>query len=253
MEDQLILAIDFETPPPAAELGEIFAVLARDYRDMTRGRVLVVTRVESGSITATLTDAALAAVPYVAGGIAVIAGANQLAKFAENLQKWFGYAKSDKEKKRLYGKGKKAPGQRSVEAIVKVAANTGSYVRVKHTTAKGETLEAELSPAEATSIVHAIEAEKAVPQKMERMTVDIPAVRRAIDRFQQAGTTNLSPIEIQTLVDIVVAVLQEAGAGHLLSEIASQLEARGLLNFADAVRAQIRPSGGKLEPPRTTT
>src|SRR5262249_51266085 len=74
MEDRLILTIDFETPPPAAELGDVLAAIARDYREMTRGRFLVVISVEIASITATLTDAALAAAPYAAGSIAVIAG-----------------------------------------------------------------------------------------------------------------------------------------------------------------------------------
>jgi hypothetical protein len=266
MADQLILTIDFETAPPAAELGEIFAALARDYREMTRGRVLVVTRIQSGSIIATLTDAALAAVPYAAGGIAVIAAVNQLAKFAENLQKWFGYVKSDKENKRLYRKGKKAPGQRSVEAIVKVAASTGSHVRVKHTTAKGETLEAELTPHEAVNVIKAVEAAKAVEQqartevvdairdeRIGRMMLEAPEVRGAIERLQQAGSANLSATEIQIIVDVVVAVLQAANAGDLLPEIASELEMRGLFNIAAAVREHIRPSGGTHEPPLTTT
>ena len=89
----------------------------------------------------------LAAAPYVAtaagGGFAVITAINTLAEFAENLKKWFGYAKSDKEKKRLYRKGRKSPGQRSVEGIIKIAANTRSHVRVKYRSEKGEVLEAD--------------------------------------------------------------------------------------------------------------
>src|SRR4051794_2271870 len=142
MAHELVLTFDFETSLPADELGEVFTALARDYRDMTKGRVLVVKRVESGSIIATLTDAALAAAPYAAGSVAVIVAINSLAEFAKNLKEWFSHAKSDKGKKRLYRRGKKSPGQRSVEAIIKTAASTGSRVRVKHTTEKGETLEA---------------------------------------------------------------------------------------------------------------
>lgn len=78
MEAQLVLTIDSETPLPADEVGELLAALARDCREMTRGRVLVVSRVENGSIIATLTDAALAAAPYVAGGLGVIAAVCRL-------------------------------------------------------------------------------------------------------------------------------------------------------------------------------
>jgi hypothetical protein len=265
-ENRLILTIDFETPPSAAELGDVFVALARDYRDLTRGRVLVVMRVESGSIIATLTDAALAAVPYIASAAAVIAGINQLSKFAENIQTWLGYAKSHEEKKPLYQKGKKAPGQRSVEAIIKLAASTRSHVRVKHTTAEGETLEAELTPDEAVNVVEAVDAAKAGEQQAQAeafgaardernklIMLDAPEVRGAIERLQQMGDANLSPSAIHALVDVVVAVLEAAGAGHLLPEIAFELERRGLFKFADAVRHHIRPSGGMREPPLTTT
>jgi hypothetical protein len=68
-----------------------------------------------------------------------------------------------------------------------------------------------------------------------------------------AGVNNLSPTEAQAVVDVVVAVLQAAGAGHLLQEIASDLELRGLHNFAHAVRQHIRAYGGRHEPPLTTT
>jgi hypothetical protein len=147
MANELILTLKFETPPPADELGEVFAALGRDYRDSTKGRVLVVTSVRDGSIIATLTDLALTMGPYVAGGVATVAAVNSLTTFAKNLKEWFAKAKSDQGKKRLYRKGKKASGQRSVEAIIKTAATTGSYVHVKHTSANGETLEAELTPA----------------------------------------------------------------------------------------------------------
>ncbi len=124
MANELILTLNFETPPPADELGEVFAALGRDYRDSTKGRVLVVTSVRDGSIIATLTDLALTVSPYVAGGVATVAAVNSLTTFAKNLKEWFGKAKSDEGKKRLYRKGKKASGQRSVEAIVKTAATT---------------------------------------------------------------------------------------------------------------------------------
>jgi hypothetical protein len=120
MADELIVALDFETPPRADDFGALFAALARDYRDMTKGRVLVVTSVESGSTIATLTDLALAAVPYAKNVLDALVAANSLADFAKHLKELFGYAKSNRGKRRVYRKERKSPGQRSVEAILRL-------------------------------------------------------------------------------------------------------------------------------------
>jgi hypothetical protein len=260
MPDELILTLDFETPPSAEDLGEVFSALASDYREMTNGRTLVVIRVDSGSIIATLTDAALAAAPYVAtgvgGGLVVINAVNALTEFAKNLKEWFGYAKSGEEKKRLYRKGRKTPGQRSVEAIIKTASDTRSHIRVKYKSEKGETLEAELTPAEAISAREHLPAKdfKKVRRKpMQRILRSAPEFQMAVERFQQVDTQNMSPTEVHAIVDVIVAVLKAAGAGYLLSEIASELDVRGVHNIAFAVRQHIRPPSGTHEPPLTTT
>jgi hypothetical protein len=64
MEHQLVITIDCETAPSAADVGELFVALARDYKDITKGRSLVVARIEQGSIIAILTDWASQALPY---------------------------------------------------------------------------------------------------------------------------------------------------------------------------------------------
>jgi hypothetical protein len=247
MPDELVLTFDFEEPLSAADLGEVFAALGRDYRDMTNGRILVVTSVERGSIIATLTDHVLAAQPYLVAGVAVIAGINQIAKFAENVLKWIEYAKSKTERKRLTRKGgKKAPGQRSVEAIVKVAAKTRSRVHVKHVTAKGASLEAELMPVEAIAVIEeqtTVETD-AAPRMPGAHVVDTLDFRAVADRLQQAGGASHSPHEVQTVVDIFVGMLEAAGGTHFLPQLVSELEMRNLHTYADAVRQHIRPSPG---------
>lgn len=256
MANELVLIFDFKTAPSAEELGEVFVALARDYRDMSNGRKLVVSQIQSGSIIVTLTDAALAAAPYVLGSVAAMAAINTVAKFAENLQQWFGRAKTDEGKKRLYRKGRKSPGQRSVEAIIKAAANTGSHVKVKYAKSNGETLEAELTPLQAIAAQEQAEAQEVnvtrVKDAKQRIEFSDPEVQGAIKRLEQIGTQNPSVTDIQTVVDVIVAVLKAAGAGHLLPEIASQLSMNGLYTIADAVRQHIHP-GGNLEPPLTTT
>jgi hypothetical protein len=212
---------------------------------MTKGRVLVVTRLESGSIIATLTDLALTALPYVTDGVAAVIAVNALADFAKHLKEWFGYAKSHAGKRRLYRKGKKSSGQRSVEAIVKIGASTGSRVLVKHRTERGETLVAELTPTEAVEAAEHASAEKtkAIRQRRSRERAAFSDVESAVERL--SGVNKLSPKEAQAVVDVVVAVLRAAGAGHLLEEIASELEERGLESVAGAVRQHIRASRGR--------
>jgi hypothetical protein len=144
---------------------------------------------------------------------------------------------------------------RDSEAIVTVAAKNGLGVRVKHTSPKGETIEAELTPAQA---VQAFERSVAQPTKVaeieatERRALARPDVMVAIEKLRDAGSANLSPVQIESLVDIIVTALQLAGAEYTLPSIASHLEMHGMHEFAEAVRRHIKGSGGTLMPPITT-
>jgi hypothetical protein len=128
-------------------------------------------------------------------------------------------------------------------------------VRVKHTSPKGETIEAELTPAQA---VQAFERSVAQPTKVaeieatERRALARPDVMVAIEKLRDAGSANLSPVQIESLVDIIVTALQLAGAEYTLPSIASHLEMHGMHEFAEAVRRHIKGSGGTLMPPITT-
>ena len=249
MADELILKLDFERAPSAEDLGEIFSAIARDYHEMSKGRTLVVIRVEGGSIIATLTDSAFV---WVGAGLAVMAAINTLAEFAKNLKTWFDYAKSHKEKKRLYRKGKKSPGQRSVEAIIK----TASQVSMKYNPAEGEALEVEMTPAEtirAREQLHADDIKKTRREPMQRIQRSAPEIQKTIEQLEQVGAQNLSPSEIHAVVNAIVSVLKATGAGYLLPQIASELEMHGFHSIAHTLRQHIHSSGGTQEPPLTTT
>jgi hypothetical protein len=206
-----------------------------------------------------VTDAILASLPHAqtaaVATIAVIAAINTVDKFAENLRTWFGRAKTDEGKKRLYKKGKKQSGQRSVEAIINTAAKTRSRAKVKHTKANGETLEAEITPSEAVTIKEATASPEPGPKLVAtdnpRALIARPDVEFAVERLRQAGSENLSQSQIEAIVEIIVSTLRSSGASHTLPEIASQLEMHGLGNFAHAIRRHI--SGGTLEPLQTTS
>jgi hypothetical protein len=249
MADELILKLDFERTPSAEDLGEIFTTLARDYHEMSNGRILVVTRVESGSIIATLTDSALV---WIGAGLTVMAAINTLAEFAKNLKTWFDYAKSHKEKKRLYRKGKKSPGQRPVEAIIK----TASQVSMNYNPTKGETLEVELTFAEmshAREQLHADDIKKTRRKPTQRIQRSAPEIQKTIEQLGQVGAQNLSSTEIHAVVNALVSVLKATGAGYLLPQIASELEMHGFDSIAHTLRQHIHSSSGTQEPPLTTT
>ena len=99
-------------------------------------------RVESGSITATLTDAAdLAAAPYLAAGggdgLAIIAAMNTLAEFGGESRKRFGLRQSDNEKKSSFEKERGPRVNDLLRRSSKIAANTGGHIRVKYKSEKG--------------------------------------------------------------------------------------------------------------------
>ncbi len=247
MANEIILIFEYEETPAAEDLADVFAALARDYRETSGGGTPVVTRVQTGSITVMVTDAILASLPHVQTAavttIAVIAAMNTVDKFAENLGKWFGRAKTDEGKKRLYKKGKKQSGQRSVEAIINTAAKTRSRAKVKHTKANGETLEAEITPSEAVTIMEATASREAGPKPVTndipRALIARPDVDFAVERLRQAGSQNLSQSQIEAIVEIIVSTLKSSGLSHALPEIASQLEVHGLYDFAHAIRRHI--------------
>jgi hypothetical protein len=122
---------------------------------------------------------------------------------------------------------------------------------VTHKTETGETLIVELTPREAMEVRPQTAAKKAPAEPKSRG--QLPDVQLAVERLYHADVKKLSPTEVQTVVGVVVAVLQAAGGGRHLQKIASDLELRGLPHVARVVRQHIQPSSGRHEPPLTTT
>lgn len=104
--DALILTIRYENPPPAEELGDLFAALGRDYRGISGGRTLVLTSVQQGSVIATLTDAAVAALPYIKDAAAIFGGIKAIADFAKALKSILGKGGTPADQK-LFRPGRK--------------------------------------------------------------------------------------------------------------------------------------------------
>jgi hypothetical protein len=234
----------------------LFTALARDYRDISHGRVLVVASLENGSLIAKLRDLALLAVPHLQDAVEVAKGAKAIADLAKLLRDWLGRVKTGRVKRELYRPGRKKRGAPSIEAILKIAANSRSHVRVKHTTAKGEAFEVELTP------IEAIQAREKALAELDSVSRDVnapsdrlavPVVQTALQRLIHAETEGLSSQELEAIVETMVKVLLTAGLSPFLDQIASDLDHRGLHKLASSVRQQIRTSHGKHEPPLSTT
>lgn len=124
---QLLVVIECKQPIPALLLGEFLSALSKDYRKLNRGRTLVVSRVEEGSIWIILVDLAQASLPYVKDTVAAAKGTKAIVDLGKSI---IGLIKT------LKG-GEDGPENlpaktpdRTVEKIVKIAAETGNDVRI---------------------------------------------------------------------------------------------------------------------------
>src|SRR5262249_37231352 len=136
------LIIENERPLRSEALGELFTAFARDYLDLTRGRTLVVARLEHGSTLIEWTDFILTS----AGECLKQAGESakaikSLADFAALLKSVFG-KKTQGKPARQVPRRRKKPGERSAEVLAKIAAENQCRLRFKRTsTSQGEMVE----------------------------------------------------------------------------------------------------------------
>jgi hypothetical protein len=250
MDDQLIITIDYTTAPRADDLGELFAALARDYKDTTMGRVLVVYSIQQGSIRAILTDWPLQATPYIKDAVEIAKGAKALADFGKLLTGLIHGANSPETKALSPPRRRKKPGQRSVEAILKIAAENGRAVRVKHTSPKGETLEVEMNAETAIRIREEMLSDAPAPREVlipERLSQSSGAelnVRKVLEQLYSPTAADLSVSDAQVVIDVFVDVLQGAGLGYVLPQIVMDLSNKG------AVHSGVRIGGKTQSVPR---
>lgn len=260
--DALILTIQYETPPSAEELGDLFAALGRDYRGLSGGRTLVLTSVEQGSVIATLTDAALAALPYLKDAVAVFGGIKAIADLAKSLKYLLGKGEKPADQK-LFRPGRKKAGIASAETLLKIAIKSKAKVSLRHRTDNGETLEFEITPSEALNIrsdaenVHSEAADahpaaRAKSTRPEIVAAQIEDVKASLDRVFQAGDGGLTDTELDQIADIIVSTLEMSGFGSVVHQMISDLQARGFQRFASALQERLQRGQRGIEAPVTT-
>ncbi|WP_369721328.1 hypothetical protein AB8Z38_30540 [Bradyrhizobium sp. LLZ17] len=159
-----------------------------------------------------------------------------------------------------------------MEAIVKIAAEKGRAVRVKHTSATGETLEVEMTGETAIWIREEALSRSAAPSEdiqADRSPRALGArsdenikrllrageedVHKAIEQLYSPTAADLSLSEAQAVIDVVVAVLQAADLDYVLPQIATDLFNKGLFTLASALTEKLHRSHRNQEPPLTST
>jgi hypothetical protein len=257
---ELVLIFDHARPLSSDDLGDLFTALARDYSKLTRGRTLVISRLEAGSLYAAFTDAVALVTPYVHDALELTKAAKGVADFARTVRGFISPPTKDAGSEKLFNRGKKAPGVRSAEALLKIAVNSGSEVILKHATAKGDTFEVHVTPVEASRLREQAENRRAslpAPENQVRLANPQLALEMykpseiadSLARLYDERATTGQSADLQALIAAVSATLRDAGLGHMLEMIGNDLLGRGLHELAAIMRAEARRSQGNTEPP----
>jgi hypothetical protein len=262
---ELVLVLDNVRPLPAADLGELFSTMARDYRQLTRGRTLVVTRLETGSLHAYLQDALNQVAPYAKDVLEVVKAAKGIKEFARTLTEIFGRVKEHPSTLSQL-KSRRRAGARSIEAIVKIAAESQSEVDLHHETADGGIIDLKVTPIEAIRIREEARAHLAsLPpaQTLARLTGNdatskslqsTPALFQPsdyADSLVRVRGSSLVEADVHTVVAALADSLTSVGLGSLISMIASNLEGRGHHDLAQMLRGATKSQNRDQEPPIT--
>ena len=245
--------------------------MARDYRQLTRGRTLVVARLETGSLHAYLQDAFNQVAPYAKGALEVVKAAKGIKEFARTLTEILGRAKEHPSTLDQLKSCRRA-GARSIEAIVKIAAASQSEVHLHHETADSEIIDLKVTPIEAIRIRE--EATAHLASLPSAQTLAAVTGDEATARFLQSAPARLQPsdyadslvrlygplnaksssiaeADVPTVLAALAELMKSVGLGSLISEIASDLEGRGHHDFARMLRGATKSQNCDQEPPIT--
>lgn len=246
--DTLVLVLQHGRAVEVEELGQLFSGLARDYRQFTGDRTLIIERLATGSLIVYLRDAAEAVRPYLTGVEEWAKAGKALLDFATALKNIILRAKKDPEESRLFSKGRKRIGARSVESLLKIATDSGSEVLLKHVASDGETLEIQVNPIEAVQIREAAEARRLAHLKDPPSLVTGGQPQLVIPDFKSgslaralagySGSDDVIPPDVRTIIRSMVRMLKKNGVSFMIEAVASDVQAEGRNNLAYAIREE---------------
>ena len=234
-----VLTVHNERPLGVADLAELLSALSRDYRQINRGRNLVVTRIETGTIHISITDYLIASIPILAGSARYIADSIEIARAGKAIFEFVQSIRNSIEKKRRdRSSGSKDRPWRTLEAMAKVAARNQCNLDLVYSSSDGEKVEARLTHTEAVKIRRktrdATKSSDGVPEKIETEIVVASDVKLIADQIERQGPASL--VESHPLIVAVVRLLRQTGNENLVEMLARELESRGLSTWAKEVR-----------------
>ena len=230
---------DNKVPISTAQLGKLLSALATDYRRFTKRSELVLISAEDGSLKLKLGA-------LVAAGAVAITGmeaTNTLVDFGKNVMDLVDAARGGEFKP---PRSSQPSVEKSARAILAAAVTSKSNLRLEYENAEGERLKLEVDAPSAERAQSNLEAEMrsrsdapqrllhSANQKLWETRVDEYAAQRHL----------LSPEEqkrrdddFALVVEMFVETLQDNGNDYMVEQVAERMEARGLYELAQRVRA----------------
>jgi hypothetical protein len=247
MADSITLIIENTTPIRAAVLGELFTAFAQDYHSISRSGVLVVTRLEKGSTFIEWTDHILSnAEHYAKDAVEVVKAIKNIGRFAETLKSLFTKKKAMARGRELQRRPRRKPGQKSAEALAKIAVENGCRLRFKRTTTQKETTEEfELTPLDGLVFQETTRREREANRRVQPTAVDVvedlsgntfELPQSIFKQLSDARRGGKSSAEIEQIAASMAAALESAGMPQLIEPIASLFDTQGSRDIAQALR-----------------
>lgn len=234
------LVLNNTRPVRALDFGRLFTVLAADYKKVTNGRTLVVTRLESGSIWVWLHDSYNAIEPYGKAALEAAKAAKGLREFAGTLKALLKPTNKEPAKSIVQPIGLK-----SARSILKLAVNSGANVDFEYVGTDGDQLNFKISREQAITRQAQLKdlGAKASASASAKATNAIP--RRILTAEFERLVHSMPEGDIAALeaVETLVRSLQGRGMDYVLLEAAAELETQGHSDLARTIRNALRPPG----------
>jgi hypothetical protein len=227
-QNKLVLNINNSRPITAADMGRVFASMALDYQKAT-GQKLVIARLEHGSVIAVLQEAA----SHFQDAAALADSVNHLIDFAKNIAGIAAVALGAAIiKTKIFGSGGEN-GSRTVESIAKMAIAAGATVELYSPESPKSVLR--ITPSDGRRIRRFATKNKKLKkphsQKDEAHELGVEmraAIAEAVLRGDEPS---------KRLIAVFAEMLKKRSLGHLLLEMADELQKKGDFDAAQLLRA----------------
>lgn len=221
----------------AEDFGYLLAEVSRDYASTT-GRTLILVGIERSSLIGEVADFAVASMPYLKDGVEIARGIAAVTSFTRAVRRVFERAEQGDVGRK---KGKKKPGERTLQATLSAAVERGYQVKYQHQTPSGEVTSVEMTPPKAVEIRAKIE-QRQLLLEAERTKLLGPSQRLLESPRMESLVASIKELsaperrkDLDALLDVVVSALIESDQISTIRKIAEKLDEAGYPQLADQV------------------